>query len=211
MKLACPVPADAFVSVSGGIDSVVAFHYLHKKFGVKRIFHFNHNCQPINKDMEDAARALACDFGAAMLFDRAKTILKTEAGFRKARLAAIFDPFFHGHTLVTGHHLDDAVESHLLNVIRGKDGFLPMPIVSHFDNDHKIVHPFLLTPKADLQQYALTHGLEKYIVSDPTNEITKGSRRNFLRNIIIPLLEKENVGMRKIVKKKLLAHIANAK
>lgn len=211
MKLACAVPSNAIISVSGGLDSTVAFHYLHNKYGINRIFHFNHNYQPANAAMETAVRELAKDFGASIIVAQAKDALKTEAEFREARLAAAFPIGCEFRTLVTGHHLNDSVESHFLNVIRGKENHLPMPISTQFPNNNKIIHPFILIPKEKLQKYALTHGLDRYIVCDPSNDKTKGSRRNFIRNVIIPLFEKEQIGMAKIVKKKLLAHIQNAK
>ena len=210
MKLICPVPADAWVSVSGGVDSVVAFHFLHTRHKVNGIFHFNHHCQDANLDMQNAVTQLSLDFPKSILMvGHAKTVLKSEAGYRKARLHSAFEGF-HSKTLVTGHHLNDAVESHFLNVIRGHDGWAPMPVRSCFPDNNKIIHPFLLIPKRKLFDYAEKHDLLKYVVRDPSNEENKGSRRNFLRNTIIPLLEKERIGMETIVKKKLIARYCNA-
>jgi hypothetical protein len=52
--------------------------------------------------------------------------------------------------------------------------------------------------------------LMKFVVADETNDIVKGSRRNLLRNVIIPELEKnqlclEKYGLRRI--EKLLSNI----
>ena len=41
----------------------------------------------------------------------------------------------------------------------------------------------------------------QYVEEDDTNTTIKGSRRNFLRNQIIPQLDKENIGLEKVVKK----------
>jgi hypothetical protein len=43
----------------------------------------------------------------------------------------------------------------------------------------------------------------KYVVEDETNKVTKGSRRNFIRNEIMPLIKREKMGLDTIVKKKM--------
>ena len=37
------IPSNTIVAVSSGVDSIVASFLLNRKFGIKKIFHFNHN------------------------------------------------------------------------------------------------------------------------------------------------------------------------
>jgi tRNA(Ile)-lysidine synthase TilS/MesJ len=41
----------------------------------------------------------------------------------------------------------------------------------------------------------------RFVEEDSTNLESKGSRRNMIRNEILPILERDKVGMAKIVKK----------
>jgi tRNA(Ile)-lysidine synthase TilS/MesJ len=43
----------------------------------------------------------------------------------------------------------------------------------------------------------------KYVVEDETNAISRGSRRNMLRNEIVPILERDKVGLETIIAKKM--------
>jgi tRNA(Ile)-lysidine synthase TilS/MesJ len=126
---------------------------------------------------------------------------KSEDGLRQARLEYIKNNV-DCTVFVTAHHLDDATESYMMNILRGKEGFLPIPFITEVGSN-LIVHPFLFTKKADFRQYAERNDLMKFVVEDETNKVTKGSRRNFIRNEIIPLLEREKMGLSTIVKKKM--------
>jgi tRNA(Ile)-lysidine synthase TilS/MesJ len=126
---------------------------------------------------------------------------KTEDTLRRARLEYI-KKNVDCTILITGHHLDDATESYMMNVLRGKEGFLPIPFVTEVGSN-LIVHPFLFTKKADFRQYAERKDLMKYVVEDETNKVVKGSRRNFIRNEIMPLLQREKMGIDTIVRKKM--------
>lgn len=197
------IPSNTIVAVSSGIDSIAASFLLNRKFGIKKIYHFNHNCQPINEDMEAAVKQYAIDFGLELILAHSDGVMSSEAEYRKARLNAIFE----GNTnmvLATAHHLDDVVESHLLNVFRGHAEYWPIPLITDFGNNNQIIHPFLLYTKKQFKHIVEKYNLQKYVVEDPTNIISKGSRRNFIRNEIVPLLEEHKIGMQKIWRKKIL-------
>jgi tRNA(Ile)-lysidine synthase TilS/MesJ len=90
----------------------------------------------------------------------------------------------------------------MLNVLRGKEGFLPIPFITEVGTN-LVVHPFLFTKKKDFIEYAEKNDLAKYVVEDETNKVTKGSRRNFIRNEVMPLIQREKMGLDTIVKKKM--------
>jgi tRNA(Ile)-lysidine synthase TilS/MesJ len=204
---------------STGVDSIAASHYYHTKvensyrdlkYGSYAIMHFNHQQREQNDLMESKFR----NFGYDCDIPRCSPILlkthgyfgnntePTEDGLRQARLNYIKNN--HDHTIfITAHHLDDATESYILNVLRGKEGFQPIPFMTEVGTN-LIVHPFLFTKKKDFIDYVYKNeNLRSYIVEDETNRITKGSRRNFIRNEIIPLIDKEQMGLSTIVEKKM--------
>ena len=197
---------------SSGVDSIAASHYFHKKFNKNkscRIFHFNHQQRSQNDLMEQKYN----DFGRDLDIPAFQAIpLKTEGYYgndleptedslRQARLNYIKNNHYQ-NIFITAHHLDDATESYMMNALRGKEGFLPIPFITEVGRN-LIVHPFLFTKKKDFREYAERNDLMKYVVEDVTNKVTKGSRRNFIRNEIMPLIQREKMGLDTIVKKKI--------
>jgi tRNA(Ile)-lysidine synthase len=88
------------------------------------------------------------------------------------------------HHIVTAHHLDDNIETVLMNFFKGTGiaglrGMLPL--------QGKIVRPLLFARKEELLAYARENGLRW--VEDSSNTEDKYSR-NYFRNQFIPLLQK---------------------
>jgi tRNA(Ile)-lysidine synthetase-like protein len=189
---------------SSGVDSIAAAHYfIHnfKKISVS-LLHFNHNLRDQNQTMEESFKSFAASTGISYCIVPLKCLDNTEDSCRKARIEYLQQ--YANNTFITAHHLDDCVESYLLNCIRGKEGFLPIPFHTELKNNNSINRPFLFNRKKDLIDYAKKHNLLQYVVEDETNTQVKGSRRNLLRNKIVPLLEEERVGLATIVKKKMI-------
>jgi tRNA(Ile)-lysidine synthase len=195
---------------SMGVDSVAAAHYcnsnLHKVSGSLYMRHFNHGVRDQNNQMQKSYIRYMRDpdigfkgYAPADLKPFIKNF--SEDGLRQARLEFIKKNA--DYTIyITAHHLDDATESYMMNVLRGKENFLPIPFMTEVGTN-LIVHPFLFTRKQDFREYAEKNNLMKYVVEDETNRVTKGSRRNFIRNEIMPLLNREQMGVPTIVRKKM--------
>jgi len=205
---------DITVMLSSGVDSVAVLHYIaHNKRQLCKLFqcdninlrayHFNHKLRIQNDVMEKAARELCTTYNIPLTVKHSAENLKTEEQARKARFAYLKNS---KSVVVTGHHLDDCVESYMLNVLRGHEGWMPIPFCTRF-KECVLMHLFLLTPKHEFLQYAIKHNLTQYIVNDETNAITKGSRRNIVRNEILPILKREQIGLSTIVKKKILTKL----
>lgn len=194
------IPSNSFVSISGGLDSIAAAYLLRTKHGLRKAYHFNHKLRPQNDEMEASVRKFCSTYDLDLLVCSAEKPLLTENDCRRARLKAFFDKDL-GH-LITAHHLDDAVESYLLNCFRGHPEYLPIPKESYFTLKYAVLHPFILFEKKDFENIARQRGLFDYIVEDETNDEVKGSRRNFIRKQIVPLLEEQKLGIKTIVKKR---------
>jgi tRNA(Ile)-lysidine synthase len=86
--------------------------------------------------------------------------------------------------LLTAHHLDDNIETLLMNFFKGTGiaglrGMLP--------STEKVKRPFLFAKRLEIEQYAASVGLNW--VEDSSNLEDKYSR-NFFRHQVIPLVEK---------------------
>jgi tRNA(Ile)-lysidine synthase TilS/MesJ len=105
-----------------------------------------------------------------------------------------------GGTIITAHHLNDWVESYLMNCLRGNPERRPFEVLTDFGN-FRVIHPFLLTKKVDFHQYIERNMMMKFFVEDETNFITKGSRRNWVRNDLIPSLKSQDISLEKYAKR----------
>lgn len=199
----------AILMCSMGVDSLAMTHYLlsnkGKYFETVIPLHINHNLREENQLMaESYERFIRDKFPSicSIIIKNPDKTLTTEDDFRKFRVRCLGN--FSGKIIITAHHLNDFVESYLLNTIRGNPEYLPMPFYTyHKEQDVVSCKPFCFNKKKDFIEYVEKHDLMKYVVEDSTNKVTKGSRRNLIRNEILPILEREKVGLEKIVSKRM--------
>jgi len=100
--------------------------------------------------------------------------------------------------IICCHHINDAVESYVMNMLRGCPEYMPIPVITQLDL-YAIIRPFIRTTKADLVKYAENNNLQEYIVEDETN-VDTSYRRNWIRHDIVPQFSQ--FGLAKIVRKK---------
>ncbi len=122
-----------------------------------------------------------------------------EAAAREARYAALVSVAHeHGaHCVVTAHHLDDRIETFLIQWLRGAgpDGLASFPQRREFGPDGlRLVRPFIDVPRAQIDRYVERRGLA--FVEDPSNTDTR-LLRNALRARVLPELEAARPGFRK--------------
>ena len=182
-----------FVALSMGVDSLAAFFYLQKLGYNVTALHFNHKLRKQNDLMEKKVK----DLNIKHYIGYGKN-LKSEKSCRDARLK-FFNEAAQNSIVITGHHLDDYVESYLLNCFRGHADYRPIKLVSDF-NTFKIVHPFLLTEKKDFINFVNRWKggyLKDFVTEDETNSQIKGSRRNWIRTEILPSMQLQKVSLKK--------------
>ena len=100
--------------------------------------------------------------------------------------------------LMTAHHEDDQIENFFIRLIRGSglSGLASMSKKTKYNNNLKILRPFLNIKKSDLKH--ITMGYFKTFIKDPSNK-----NKNFLRIRIRKYrknMEKEGLDTKKIVK-----------
>lgn len=197
-----------FLAVSMGLDSVGALFWLKSKGYNITPLHFNHNLRAQNGTMHERFLELCKDLNLESKSDIG-IALKTEAECRQARLN-FYSRVANGGTIITAHHLNDWVENYLLNCLRGHPNHTPIEFTSNFEH-FQIVHPFLLTRKEAFKQFLERNGWIKYVVEDESNRVTKGSRRNWVRNAIIPQMISQKMSLEKYAKRRITQRLERVK
>lgn len=200
IKQIAPKDQHYYVAVSMGVDSVAALFWLKSKGYQLTPLHFNHNLRQQNHLMMDKFYDL-CRFlnlnGKSSIGEN----LNTEVDCRNARLDFYARAAQYG-TIITAHHLNDYIENYLLNCFRGHPNHTAISLISHFPT-FKLIHPFLLSKKIDFKQYLERNNWLKYVVEDESNNITKGSRRNWIRSDIIPQMNLQKLSLEKFAKRRI--------
>lgn len=202
------------LACSGGVDSVAGSHYMVQMFGDKVKFdllYVNNQAVPQDDLVADKLAHFSKSLNIPFTHTLApikQAVSNVEAICRAARLDAFRN---NGGTLVLFHHLDDAVESYLMNCLRGHETYLPIPTRTKLtvpDIDErvvlaKVVRPFLATTtKQDFEEYANKHDLMKFVVQDPLNQ---ESFRGIIRDKIRPILGNRYTGLYSIIRKRYSA------
>lgn len=193
--------------VSGGVDSIVMAHYFINKVRKDDImaYHFNHKLRPQNNKMEKKVVSFCKDFDIKLHIDQAtnieKNFAKREGDLRRMRFAYIRS---YNTIAITAHHSDDAVESYIRNAFEGHAEYLPIPFATEMNcymhaGTSVVAHPFLFNRKKNFTEYAEKNDLMKYVEEDDTNKIVKGSRRNMIRNLIVPVLRQHDIVLNKML------------
>lgn len=178
-------PGKYVVAVSGGVDSMVLLDVLQKLPGLDLVVaHFEHGIRDDSDQDRQLVERTAQQYGLPFIYERGN-LGKTasEAIARDARYAFLRRVLHDqgARAIITAHHQDDALETAILNIIRGtgRKG------LSALGTQPDIVRPLLNTPKAALLSYATAH----HIVwrDDATND-DDTYMRNYIRHHIMPRL-----------------------
>lgn len=210
IKTHIPINGKIILGLSGGADSVFLFQLclqIQKTHPFKIIIaHINHGIrgEDSKKDAifaEKLAKNNLCEFELHTIKSKPKGNL--EGQFRKIRYE-FFEKTRKKHKadlILTAHHLNDNIETILLNIVRGchLDGLNGMNIL---DQKRHLFRPLLTTPKNDILKYLKNTDIN--FRNDSTNLDTDYSR-NLIRHKVIPELKKIN----KSLEKSFLQNIKN--
>ena len=209
-----PAQSSILIGLSGGVDSVVLLHLLHKlapRYSWKlSAMHVHHGISQNADAWADFCADLCARFHIPLRIEhvdiaplRAHGI---EAAARKLRHAAFAAQ--HCDFVVLAHHADDQAETLLLQLLRGAGvkGAAAMPLARSVamlspsplrgegggggdkTQSPVLLRPLLAIPRAVLLDYARQHGLRW--IEDESNT-DDSYPRNFLRHRVLPLLEQK--------------------
>jgi tRNA(Ile)-lysidine synthase len=180
------------VGLSGGLDSVVLLHVLHRAsspLGYElSAIHVNHGLSPNAGDWQKFCSAFCLDLGIPFKAVRVKVQKQgrgLEAAAREARRAAFVK--LGVDAVALGHHLDDQAETVLFNLLRGAGlaGASGMPVLGRLGRK-LLLRPLLDVPRGAIRAYATEHRLGW--IEDESNA-DEALTRNFIRRRLGPLLE----------------------
>ncbi len=187
------------VAVSGGVDSVVLCNLLYKAGYSFAIAHCNFQLRGDESGRDETfVRELAKKYNTPLYIKKfdtqtyaAQHKVSIQVAARELRYSWFKEVLQNELTaganekkyLVTAHHLDDNVETLLMNFFKGTGiaglhGILP--------KKENIARPLLFLRKENIRKYALEENINW--VEDSSNALDKYSR-NYFRQQIIPLVE----------------------
>ena len=188
--------ANLEVACSGGSDSMAVCDFLSKGRKVYTPLFFDHGTETSTK----ALKFLKSKF-PHLNIGRIKSPNKPKAMSWEEYWRNERNRFFktRDSVIITGHNLDDAVESWLMSSCHGSPR-LP------FYNNGIVRRPFMTWPKAVLTKRCIDNGVSW--IEDETNQDIK-FKRNLTRKELIPAAIKLNPGLYGVIQRKLIAGYNN--
>lgn len=184
------------IALSGGADSVVLTHILHKMGYNCIAAHCNFELRDAESDRDELFVRQLCKVLNIPLeiihFNTNEYAAKQKVSIEMAARKLRYDWFenirikYDADFICVAHHKDDSIETCLLNIIRGTGingitGIKPI--------NGKIIRPLLCVSRKEIEDYAKQNDLS--YVTDSTNLETEYTR-NKIRNILLPMLEDIN-------------------
>jgi tRNA(Ile)-lysidine synthase len=183
-----PSESSVLLAFSGGIDSVVLAHLLIQNGYKPALAHVNYGLRGMESDGDEqfcknfaTAHALQLHvIKAPIRTNDVKSSVQTAA--REFRYKW-FDELCAQHsyrTVCTAHHLDDSIETFLINLSRGTGirGLTGIPRSAGF-----VLRPLLQWTREDIHSYALDNQLEW---REDSSNATDEYLRNRIRNHLVP-------------------------
>ena len=182
-----------FIAVSGGIDSIVLVDLLHKLDYEIAVLHCNFSLRDEESDGDEAfVKSFCKDRNIEVIVQKFDTKqfasdykLSIQVAARKLRYDWFYEQLENRNFdyILTAHHLNDSLETFLINFSRGTglDGLTGIPA----QND-KIIRPLLPFSRDDIEVYAKENAIQWR--EDSSNSSDK-YLRNKLRHDVIPILK----------------------
>ena len=184
------------IAISGGVDSVVLFHLLHKLNYDVSLAHCNFKLRGKESDLDEEfiknLNQISANQIFTIIFDTEKYAkehkLSTQIAARELRYNW-FQKLITEHKfeyVLTAHHADDNLETFLIHLTRGSglDGFTGIPKVNG-----NIVRPLLAFSRKEILNYAKDHDIEwREDASNASNKYI----RNKIRHQVLPVLKEIN-------------------
>ena len=196
IRLSNRLPKQLAIACSGGSDSMALLDFLRQKHDVVVAF-FDHGTEH-SKEAKDFLIGYCEKIGVEIVIgkisgERPKN-QSCEEFWRNERYG-----FLHSLDMpvVTGHNLDDCIETWLWSSLHGESKLIPYAY-------HNVIRPALMTSKNDLREWCVHR--EVPWIEDPSNQDVK-YMRNLIRHDLMPTVLKLNPGIAKVIRKKLLERI----
>ncbi len=184
------------LAVSGGLDSMVMLHLSQTCGFLVGVAHVNFQLRGAESEADEQFVKNYCAVHNIPIFvQRFQTNnyamerkLSIQMAARELRYAW-FDELLNKEGfryVATAHHLNDSLETVLINLARGTgiEGMVGIPVKSG-----NRIRPLLFATKSEIENYAAEEGIAW---RDDSSNMTDDYQRNFIRHQIIPALKKVN-------------------
>lgn len=176
-----------YVAVSGGVDSIVLLHALHKHHAKILVLHMNYHLRG-DESMEDqlfvqqlcSDLSISCEVKNMDLSSVASQGKSIQSLARKLRYQWFDDKTTTGGFVVFGHHQDDQIETFFINLVR-RGGVMGLSAMLEIKDRH--LRPLLNFSRSEILTYAVKNKLSWR--EDSSNNSFK-YLRNIFRNKLIP-------------------------
>jgi len=185
-----------FVAFSGGLDSTALLFLCNRALKQRKIMnlkaiHINHNLSKNSDNWEQHCESFCKSNNIefeSFIIEVTKNRSSIESQARQERYKIFESLMDENDQILLAHHRDDVFETILLRLFRGTgvDGLSGLNKKRSLGKG-EIIRPFLNLSKSDLKIYIEENNLS--YVEDDTNS-NNDFDRNFLRNEIIPSLER---------------------
>ena len=176
------------IAFSGGLDSSVLLNLISDQVIPKdRItaLHINHGINNDSDKWEEFCAQIADGLGVDFKSWKLKDLDKISEDILRNKRHEVFKSWAdHNDLIITGHHLDDHIETVLFRLFRGT-GIKGLEGIREISKvrDINFYRPFLKNKKKEILKYAQEHNLSW--VEDDSNRESKFSR-NMIRNDLMP-------------------------
>jgi len=198
IKLQGKLPRRVYVACSGGVDSMVAVDFLRRNHDVF-VLHFNHGTEHGNKAYEFVGNYCSGKDIPWLTNIPANNREKTPRESQEEYWRNIRYDWLERCTerdVITGHHLDDCVETWVWSSMHGTGKIIP------YSRNNRIFRPFRLNRKRDLELWADLNNVPH--IEDDSN-VELGYTRNYVRHVMMQNVLKVNPGIHKTIAKKVRA------
>jgi len=192
IKLQGKLPRNLFVACSGGVDSMAALDFLSNNHEITLCF-FDHGTGASRHALQfvsEKTKEYNCGFLYGKITRDKHSKESMEEYWRNERYK-----FLHSikGTVVTGHHLDDCVETWVWSSMHGKGKIIPY-------RNKNVIRPFRSTRKRELKLWANLRNV-RHIEDDTNTDLCY--TRNYVRHEMMPNVLRVNPGIHKTIAKKV--------
>ena len=192
-----------FLAASGGVDSTVLIHLLHRMGVCFEVLHVNYSLRGLESQEDEAFLSALCfdlnipisvnriDFNSVLKKERSN-LQESARDFRYSWFNSFLEKD-ESAVLVLAHHLDDQIETFFQHLAR-KSGIMGMACM--LQRNGQFIRPLLQHSKTDIIEYAIDNKVSWR--EDSSNAYNKYTR-NKLRNNFIPFVEAQVPSLKKSV------------
>jgi len=186
---------EVWVACSGGIDSMAVVDFLKRNHKVNLMF-FDHGTQTSYDAKEFLIEQFYSSNDVNLCIGEINRDKNQDESWEEYWRNMRYE-WFHSFDvpIVTGHHLDDCVETWIWSSLHGEGKIIPY-------SNRNVIRPFRLNRKAQFKNWARNKNVSW--IEDSSNEDTK-YMRNFIRHEIMQKALVVNPGLHTVIRKKVLA------